>query len=212
MKAKLLYLFYTLILISCIAVICSDLLVQRNSKTFLYDSTGEISYNKVGLVLGTAKYLNDGSTNLYYQYRIDAASELYKSGKVKYLIVSGDNSRKDYDEPSMMKQDLIAEGVPSEAIYLDYAGFRTLDSVVRSKAIFGQDSITIISQPFHNERAICLAQKNGIYAVGYNAENVYKMAGMKTDLRERFARIKMVGDMFFGVQPKFLGDTIVIPD
>lgn len=163
-------------------------------------------------MLGTAKYLNDGSTNLYYQYRIDAASKLYKSGKVKYLIVSGDNSRKDYDEPSMMKQDLIAEGVPSEAIYLDYAGFRTLDSVVRSKAIFGQDSITIISQPFHNERAICLAQKNGIYAVGYNAENVYKMAGMKTDLRERFARIKMVGDMFFGVQPKFLGDTIVIPD
>ena len=212
MKAKLLYLFYTLILIACIAVIGSDLLVKRNSKTFLYDSTEEIPYNKVGLVLGTAKYLNDGSTNLYYQYRIDAASELYKSGKVKYLIVSGDNSRKDYDEPSMMKQDLIAEGVPSEAIYLDYAGFRTLDSVVRSKAIFGQDSITIISQPFHNERAICLAQKNGIYAVGYNAENVYKMAGMKTDLRERFARIKMVGDMFFGVQPKFLGDTIVIPD
>ena len=211
MKAKILYPLYFIILVTCILVISSDLLVKNEVKGYLYDSVDSIPYNKVGLLLGTAKYLENGELNEYYTKRIQAATDLYNSGKIKYIIVSGDNSTPHYNEPAFMKDDLIANGIPCEVIFLDYAGLRTLDSVVRSKEIFGQESITVISQPFHNERAIYLANENGIHAIGYNAENVYRMNGLKTDFRERFARIKMFTDIWFGKGPKFIDETIVIP-
>ena len=139
----------------------------------VFDNLESIPKNKVGLVLGTAKHMTDGTINLYYKYRIDATVELYKAGKIEYVLVSGDNSTKYYDEPSTFKQDLIAKGIPENRIYLDYAGFRTLDSVVRAKEIFGQTSITFISQKFHNQRAIYIANDYDIDAVGYNAKDVY---------------------------------------
>lgn len=103
------------------------------------------------------------------------------------------------------------QGVPQDKIYLDFAGFRTLDSVLRSKEIFGQQKLIIISQKFHNERAVFLARKNNIEAYGYNAENVNKYAGLKTNLREYFAKAKVYWDLLFGVEPKFGGDKVVIP-
>ena len=103
--------------------------------------------------------LKNGNNNLYFDYRILAAVELYKAGKIKYILISGDNRKKDYNEPEEMKKALIQKGVPAKFIYLDYAGFRTLDSVVRAKEVFGQNQLTIISQRFHNERAIYLAEK-----------------------------------------------------
>ena len=125
-------------------------------------------------------------------------------------MVSGDNSKKDYDEPSTIKNDLINKGVPANRIYLDYAGFRTLDSIIRSKKIFGQNSITIISQQFHNERAIYLANMNKIDAVGFNATDVNTYYGFKTIMREKFARVKMMIDLIFGKEAKFLGDKVEI--
>jgi SanA protein len=112
----------------------------------------------VGLVLGTSQYLKNGYLNWYFKYRIEATVELYKKGKIDFILVSGDNSHKNYDEPTAFKNELIKRGIPADQIYLDYAGFRTLDSVVRAKEIFGQTSITIISQKFHNERAIYWSQ------------------------------------------------------
>jgi SanA protein len=135
---------------------------------------------------------------------------LFKEGKVDFILVSGDNSTKDYDEPSTIKVDLIKKGIPSNKIYLDYAGFRTLDSVVRCKKIFGQSSITIISQQFHNERAIYIAKLKDIEAVGFNAKDVSVQYGFKTRLRERLARVKMVLDLIFDKKPKFLGEKIEI--
>ena len=125
-------------------------------------------------------------------------------------MVSGDNSSTDYDEPSTIKNDLVAQGIPPTKIFLDYAGFRTLDSVVRSKEIFGQHEVTIISQQFHNERGIYIAESKGMKAVGINAKDVSTPYGFKTRLRERFARVKMMLDLIFGKKPKFLGEKIQI--
>ena len=103
-------------------------------------------------------------------------------------------------------------GVPKEVLVLDFAGLRTLDSVVRSKEIFGQDSITVISQQFHNERAIFLAHHYEMEAIGYNAEDVGTQEGFKTQVRELFARVKVYVDFFTNKQPRHLGEKIEIPE
>ena len=134
------------------------LAVSISAKGKTYSSVKDIPYNRVGLVLGTSPFTSTEHSNYFFTTRINAAEELYKTGKVKKLIVSGNNHVKEYDEPGCMRDALIRKGVPSSAIVLDYAGFRTLDSVVRAKEVFGQEKITIISQRFHNERAIYLAE------------------------------------------------------
>lgn len=192
-------------------ILISYKIVETNNRGKLYNDVDAIPTNKVGLLLGASKYLKSGYINLYYKYRIDATAALFHAGKVNYIIVSGDNSSKAYDEPTAMQKDLIAKGIPAKSIYLDYAGFRTFDSVVRSKEIFGQSSITIISQPFHNKRALFIAGQKGINAVAYNAKEVSSNYGFKTNLREILARSKMVLDFLFGKQPKFLGKKIQIP-
>lgn len=184
--------------------------ITYKAKDNIYSDVSLIPKNKVGLVLGASKYAPSGNINLFYKYRINAVVALYKAGKIDYILVSGDNSRKDYDEPSDFKNDLIAKGIPEHKIFLDYAGFRTLDSIVRSKKIFGQNSITIISQKFHNERALYIANHFNIKAVAYNAKDVLH-GGTKTHLREYLARSKASLDLVFNVQPKFLGDPILIP-
>ena len=207
---RILKLSFYLAIFGLFFIVVSNSLVERKTRNSLFNETEKIPKNKVGLLLGTSKYLRDGRINLYYKYRIEAAIRLFKAGKIEFILISGDNGTKEYDEPTTIKNDLIAKGIPSERIYLDYAGFRTLDSVVRSKEIFGQDSITIISQPFHNERAIYIAKRKGIQAVGYNAKDVNVYYGLKTKAREKLARSKMVLDIIFGKKPKFLGETIEI--
>ena len=207
---RILKLSFYLAIFGLFFIVVSNSLVERKTRNSLFNETEKIPKNKVGLLLGTSKYLRDGRINLYYKYRIEAAIRLFKAGKIEFILISGDNGTKEYDEPTTIKNDLIAKGIPSERIYLDYAGFRTLDSVVRSKEIFGQDSITIISQPFHNERAIYIAKRKGIQAVGYNAKDVKVYYGLKTKAREKLARSKMVLDIIFGKKPKFLGETIEI--
>lgn len=199
---------FTILLLT--GILLSNYYITSNAKGKTFNSTQNIPNNKVGVLLGANKYVSGGRINLYYKYRINAAVALYKSGKIDFILVSGDNGSKYYDEPSTFKDDLIKKGVPEEKIYLDYAGFRTLDSMVRAKEIFGQQSITIISQKFHNERAIYLAESHDIKAVAYNAKDVKGRNGLRTDLREYLARTKAVFDIIFGVQPKFYGDQIII--
>lgn len=185
--------------------------VEIVSKEKTFASTIRIPKNKVGLLLGTSPVSSyTKKANPYYYYRIDAAVKLYKSGKIDRILISGDNSTKTYSEPDMMKNDLVKRGVPSNHIYLDFAGFRTLDSVVRAKKVFKLNEFTIISQEFHNERAICLAQWYGIKAIGYNARDISKRKGIMVQIREIFARVKLVLDMIVNKQPRFLGDTIEI--
>ncbi|MCD8182839.1 MAG: YdcF family protein [Bacteroides sp.] len=182
--------------------------IKNATRNKMYDEVAEIPYGQTALLLGTSPKLKSGNDNLYFIYRIEAAAQLYKAGKIKYIIISGDNKKRNYNEPEAMKEALIQQSVPENIIYLDYAGFRTLDSVVRAKEIFGQDSITVISQQFHNERAIYLAQKYGLHAIGYNVQDVSKYYGLKTQLREYLARVKMFIDIIMNKQPHFLGEKI----
>jgi len=162
------------------------------------------------LVLGCTEKLADGRTNLYFTRRIAAAAELFHAGRVGALIVSGDNSREEYDEPTAMKDALIRAGVPAERVFCDYAGFRTLDSVVRAKEVFGQSRFLVVSQSFHNERAVYLARANGLDAYGFDAQAVGGAAGLKTRARELAARVAAVVDVALGTQPKFLGPPVEI--
>jgi len=194
-----------------LSVIACYLSVEYSAHNYLYDEQKEIPYSEVGLVLGTSKRLSDGGPNLYFNYRLKAAYQLYASGKVKYLLLSGDNHSKYYNEPMDMKKALVKMGVPDKAIVLDYAGFRTLDSVVRCNKVFGQHKFTIISQPFHNKRAIYLARNLGLDAVAYNAEDVRLSLGIKVHAREVLARVKAFIDLHvINTQPKFLGSKIQI--
>jgi SanA protein len=183
------------------------ILCSRNS---IYSNLDSIPSTKVGILLGTRKLLKSGHVNHYYQYRIDATTQLYKSGKIEKILISGDNSTKEYDEPNDMRLDLINQGIDSNDIILDYAGFRTFDSMKRLKEIFGQDTAIVISQKFHNERAIYIAQKLDIKLYGYNAKDVTARYGFKTQLREYLARVKTILDFIIGVEPKFLGEKVKI--
>jgi len=193
-----------------VLVFTANYSIEKNAENKTYSNASNIKKNKVGLVLGTSKILKNGRINLYFKYRINATVELYEKGMIDFVLVSGDNGNKNYDEPTDFKNELIKKGIPANKIYLDYAGFRTLDSVIRAKEIFGQTSLTIISQKFHNERAIYLAEKNGISAIGFNARDLTGKYGIKTRIREYFARTKAYIDVIFGIQPKFLGEKIEI--
>jgi len=199
----------TIIVVSLLILI-SNYSIEKYAKGKTYSKIDEIPFNKVGLVLGTARLLKNGNVNLYFKYRIEATVKLYRSGKIDFVLISGDNGNKDYDEPTDFKNELIKRGIPEQKIYLDYAGFRTLDSVVRAKEIFGQESLTFISQEFHNERAIYLGKLKGIKAIGFNARNVSLQYGLKIRIREYLARVKVFLDVIFGVDPKFLGNKIEI--
>jgi SanA protein len=201
---------FLLILIPFVIILIANVTIELGTQGKTYANTSEIPKNKVGLVLGTAKLLRNGNINLYFKYRIAATVKLYKAGKIDFVLVSGDNGNKQYDEPTDFMNELIANGIPESKIFLDYAGFRTLDSVVRAKKIFGQTSLTIISQEFHNERAIYLAKSNDIEAVGFNARDVSGRYGIRVKIREYLARTKVFVDILFGVAPKFLGESIEI--
>ena len=209
-KKALIISICTLIVIIVAGIITCNGLIESKSRGKVYNNPEEIPYNKAALLLGTSPKLKNGNDNLYFIHRIQATAQLYRVGKIKYIIISGDNRKQDYNEPEAMKQALVEQSIPDSVIYLDYAGFRTLDSVIRAKEIFGQDSITIISQQFHNERAIFLAERYGIHAVGFNAQNVSKYYGLKTTAREYLARVKVFIDLLLNKQPHFLGERVEI--
>ena len=201
-----------LLIVLVITIYVCNRTIQKNSETYIYSTVSDIPYNKVGLLLGTSPKLKSGKANLYFDYRIKAATELYNAGKVKYILVSGDNRRNSYNEPEEMKKALIAAGIPDQRIILDYAGLRTLDSVVRAHLIFGLERFTLISQQFHNERAIYLAQQSHLQAIGYSAQDVSAYAGFKTNLRELLARVKVFVDIVTNKAPKYLGEKVKIPE
>ena len=191
-------------------ILLSNFIINSSTQGKTFSTIDEVPANRVGLVLGTSNKLVGGQPNPYYNYRIDAALALFMAKKIEYILVSGDNGTQYYNEPETIKKDLVAGGVPTEKIFLDYAGFRTLDSMVRAKEVFGLDRVTIISQKFHNERAIYLAEKKGMTAVGFNAEDVSGNNGLKVHVREYFARVKVFIDLVFNTQPKFYGQQIEI--
>lgn len=195
----------SVLLVAIGMVILADYLIS-DMRHYTYQDVEQIPYNKVAVVLGTSRYFADGSPNDYFHNRIAAAAALYHHGKASFFLVSGDNATLSYNEPREMRRALIRAGIPAERIYSDYAGFRTLDSVVRAREVFGQQSYTLVSQQFHNERALYLARHFGIQAIGFNAEDVNAYGGIKTRIRELLARVLCLMDVYLlDKQPKFLG-------
>jgi len=200
------------IIVATGALVLSLNIIERSSAALVSDDTESVPHKRVALILGCAPSRNNGAPNLYFRNRIAAAVELFNAGKVDYLLASGDNRTIGYDEPTAMKDALVAAGVPESRIVLDYAGFRTLDSVVRAKKVFGLSDMCIITQRDHAMRALYIAKANGIEAVGFAAADVRTMrGGLRTKVRESFARVVMLLDVHvLGRKPRFLGPEIAI--
>lgn len=193
----------------CILGVSSLLLLDRWISAYtsnrIYHDISSIPKQSVGLVLGTSKYIAK-TLNPYYEYRITAALELYQQGKIDYFLLSGDNAHRSYNEPWTMKRDLLKAGIPEEKIALDYAGFRTLDSIVRAKAVFDANNFTVVTQQFHCGRAVFIASNYNINATCLAVHEPTGAAQLKLRIREVLARVKAIIDLFIlNVQPKFLG-------
>jgi len=208
---KVLILLVILLVLSFATILWCNYAVDSNARGNLFNDANQIPYNKVAVVLGTSKLLLNGVINPFFKYRCDAAVKLFKSGKISFILISGDHSVMSYNEPQDMKDELVSQGVPSEKIFLDYAGFRTFDSMIRAREIFGQSQFTVVSQPFHNERALYICHHEGINAVGFNAKDVSSTLNFEVNVREKIARVKMFIDLFvIPAHPHFLGEKIEI--
>jgi SanA protein len=185
--------------------------LPRASSGLLFDNLEAIPRNRVGLLLGCVPRLADGRTNQYFTLRVQAAARLFHADKVAYLLVSGDARRDGQDEPAAMRDALLALQVPDERIVLDVHGLRTLDSIARAKQVFGLEQLTVISQRFHNERAIYIARAFGLAVVGYNASDPPHLVDDKMRMREPFARLIAVLDTrVLKTKPRTLGERVTI--
>jgi SanA protein len=179
-----------------VLILLCNLIVVDTSRGKVFFDIRSLPSTDVGLVLGTSKYVARGKENLFFKYRMEASALLYKEGKVKYLILSGNKEAETYDEPKAMKQALTKLGIPEDAMLLDTAGYRTYDSVVRCREVYGQERVTVISQNFHNARALYLADHEGLDAIGFAAQDVPDGYSLKTLLREYLARPKAILDVY----------------
>ncbi|WP_392567084.1 ElyC/SanA/YdcF family protein [Utexia brackfieldae] len=186
-----------------------DSWISYKTSPYIYTNIAALPTRPIGVVLGTSKYIRGGGYNEFYKQRILGAIELYRQDKIRYLLVSGDNALLSYNEPITMRKDLLKAGIPSSAIVLDYAGFRTLDSVVRANRVFDAQEFTIITQQFHCERALFIAQYQGISAQCFAVPSPENMTMVR--VRELFARINTFLDLYLlHKEPKFLGPVIPI--
>lgn len=203
-KGNLYKVFFLFVLGLVMVLIIPYAIIHWNTKEMHTSDISKITPSKTGLVLGTSKGLRGGGKNLFFYNRMQAVKELFVAHKIEYVIVSGDNALIEYNETRDMKKALLDLGIPEKCIITDYAGFRTLDSVIRAKEVFGQDSIIIISQAFHNERALFIAKNHNIKAMGYDAQTIPLAYAYKVYAREFLARIKCLLDIYIlNTMPKF---------
>lgn len=189
------------------AVIAANAWVVGFSRQFVHDRIDRLPDRDVALVLGTSPFTRYGSPNLLFDHRINAAVELLRAGRVRHLLLSGANPDRTYNEPRMMYQALARAGVPDSAMTMDFAGFRTLDSIVRAQRVFGLDQYTIVSQRFHDFRAVFIARYSDIDAVAYTRIEEDRRQPLRTEAREFVARAVAVLDLFvLHSQPRFLGE------
>jgi SanA protein len=201
-----------------LAIACATLVAAANfwvlsrARPTIFTDLAGLPINDVGLVLGTSRYNSDGiSENPFFRGRMNTAAQLYHAGKVRHLLLSGDNGHDGYDEPAWMRDALVARGVPLDAITLDDAGFRTLDSMARARAVFGLQRFTIITDDFHLARSVFLARSLGLDVVGYPSEHVRFWLSKKVRTRELASRTVACLDVYvFHTRPRFYGPPIKI--
>jgi SanA protein len=212
MKKITLILFIGLLFIVSTIMLCHYIVVW-NANGKIYTKIEDIPASDIGLLLGTPPQTRyGGMSNSFFNYRIDAAEALYKAGKIGYLLISGDdNSLNGLNEVQCMKDSLIIRGIPASVIFLDGKGLRTFDSVVRTSTLFGVKSFTVISQKFHNERAIYLAEHLNLdieKVQAFNAKSPTSKLSLLTYLREYLARVKMFIDIFLKDEIEVLDEKI----
>ncbi|MCX8712085.1 YdcF family protein [Gilliamella sp. B2969] len=206
---KLLAYFIGFCFIIITLILGLDYWISYKTAPYIYQDENQLPHRAIGVVLGTSKYVRGGGINGFYRNRIDGAINLYWQGKVDYLLLSGDNALLSYNEPITMQKDLIKAGIPKESIVLDYAGFRTFDSVVRANKVFDANDFTIITQEFHCERAIFIALAQGIQAQCFAVPSPDNMKLVR--IREMFARVSAFVDLYIlNQKPKYLGPVIPI--
>lgn len=196
----------TLFILFFLLFVGSNLWIVKSTKDSVYFGLDTLPHHRIALVLGTSHKTVKGGPNPFFEKRIETAAELYKLGKIDHLILSGDNRSRYYNEPMAMLKALLKKGVPASAITLDYAGLRTLDSIVRCKVIFGQNKFIIITQPFHSYRALFISKYYNINAIAMVAEEPDFEYSFKVRIREYLARTKAVLDLYvLKTSPRFLG-------
>lgn len=184
-------------------VISCNVWIRETASPHVVHELDKVPFNEVGLVLGTAPSLRDGRPNMYFRNRVEAAARLYHAGKVKRLLLSGDNSRPDYNEPDQMRRSLQELGVPPVAMDMDGAGLRTLDSVVRARDVFKTTKFTIITDEFHTYRSVFTAIRHGLDVVAYPSEEIPPAASMRTRFREYIANSWAILDLYvFNTTPR----------
>ncbi len=189
-------------------LLAAYLTISRGTDGLVFTELDRLPEREVGLVLGTTPRLRNGNPNIYFDYRMDAAARLWRSGKVQRLILSGDNTDRRYDEPKYMRKALLERGVDEEALILDRGGVRTFDSVIRARVTYEVEDPIVVSQEFHNRRALYIAQHYGIDAIGFNARDVAPDQGLRTKTREAFARVKTLLDLWvLGTRPADLAES-----
>lgn len=172
-------------------------------KVYKKEDISQIPFFEYALVPGTSKKLKDGRNNLYFTNRMEGVCFLYKQGKIKKILVSGDNRRKGYDEPSDMKNSLMEMGIPEKDILCDYAGLRTLDSILRARNVFKLEKFMIVSQLWHCQRGVYIGRKHGLTVCGFAVEDVPFRYHYMGKVRELFARNKAVLDIWLNKKPYF---------
>lgn len=184
--------------------------LDRLAAPYLVSDPTQLPQVDVALVLGAAPIGPEGGRNRYLEYRLDAAAAVWRAGKTKFLVVSGERREPDYDEPSAMRAGLLARGVPSSAIYLDFGGVRTRDSVLRARLVFGQRRLIVVSQAFHASRAIFLAREDGIEAWGLAARDVERAYSIFTELRRYPSAVRAFYDVWVDTPVRDAGKPVVI--
>lgn len=211
MLKRMIYSLIILFLLLIITALGLDRWVSWQAAPYIYDDLTTLPHRQVGVVLGTAKYYRTGIINQYYRYRIQGAVNVYNSSKIDYLLLSGDNAQQSYNEPTTMRRDLIKSGIDPAHLVLDYAGFRTLDSIVRTRKVFDTNDFIIITQRFHCERALFIALHTGIQAQCYAVPSPKNILSIR--LREVAARLGALVDLFIlKRKPRFLGPLVPIPE
>jgi SanA protein len=197
---------FLLILALFLSIFVVNVWVVKSTEKKVYSDSSSLPEKRVALVLGTSHRTVKGKPNPFFEKRMETAAHLYHEGKVSHFILSGDNRTQYYNEPMTMKRALVSKGVPENVITLDYAGLRTLDSIVRSKAVFGQEKIIIITQPFHCYRALFISDFYDIDAIAMEAAEPDFEETPSVRIREYFARAKAVLDLYIlQTSPRFLG-------
>ncbi len=203
---------FSLSLAVALATVAINFGMIRSAREKTFSSSAKVPARDAAIVLGTSPKLRSKRANPFFESRLNAAAELWRGGQARHFIVSGDNAHQSYDEPTAMRDALMKRGVPASAITLDYAGFRTLDTMARASAVFGQKSVIVVTDDFHLPRALFLAKAHDLDAVGFRGRPVRLKWSMKTRGREVLSRVKAWLDVYvLNTQPKLLGPSVEVP-